>query len=143
LAANWENYTSADMTSFLTCYFTTLPTSGLYRTGLFMKKGVLYVMGLQTKPSIYSSGVSYSYVLAVRILMHYTRTSSYSYKSSYNFRSCPFYLQILFVNVGRWVDNIKMDLREIGWDGMEWIELGHDRDQQRAPVNTVMNLRVP
>jgi hypothetical protein len=43
----------------------------------------------------------------------------------------------------RWVDNIKMDLREIGWDGMDWIELAHDRDQWRALVNTVMNLRFP
>jgi hypothetical protein len=43
----------------------------------------------------------------------------------------------------RWVDNIKMDLREIGWDGMEWIELAQDRDQWRDLVNTVMNLRVP
>jgi hypothetical protein len=43
----------------------------------------------------------------------------------------------------RWVDNIKIDLREIGWDGMDWIELAQDRDQWRALVNTVMNLRVP
>jgi hypothetical protein len=43
----------------------------------------------------------------------------------------------------RWVDNIKMDLREIGWDGMGWIVLAQDRDQWRALVNTVMNLRVP
>jgi hypothetical protein len=43
----------------------------------------------------------------------------------------------------RWVDNIKMDLREIRWDGMEWIELAQDRDQWRALVDTVMNLRVP
>jgi hypothetical protein len=42
----------------------------------------------------------------------------------------------------RWVDNIKMDLREI-WDGRDWIELAQDRDQWRALVNTVMNLRVP
>jgi hypothetical protein len=41
------------------------------------------------------------------------------------------------------VDNIKMDLREIGWDGMDWIDLAHDRDRWRALVNTVMNLRVP
>jgi hypothetical protein len=40
----------------------------------------------------------------------------------------------------RWVDNIKMDLREIGWDGMDWIDLAQDRN---ALVNTVMNLRVP
>jgi transcription termination factor 2 len=43
----------------------------------------------------------------------------------------------------RWVDNIKMDLREIGWDGMDWIDLAQDRDQWRALVNMVMNLRVP
>jgi hypothetical protein len=43
----------------------------------------------------------------------------------------------------RWVDNIKMDLREIGWDGMEWIDLAQDRDQWTAPVNTVLKLRVP
>jgi hypothetical protein len=42
-----------------------------------------------------------------------------------------------------WVDNIKMDLREIGWDGMDWIDLAQDRDQRRALVNTIMNLRVP
>jgi hypothetical protein len=41
----------------------------------------------------------------------------------------------------RWVDNIKMDLREIGWVGMDWIKLAQDRDQWRALVNTVMNLR--
>jgi hypothetical protein len=43
----------------------------------------------------------------------------------------------------RWVDNIIMALIEIGWDGMDWIELAQDRDQWRALVNTVMNLRVP
>jgi hypothetical protein len=43
----------------------------------------------------------------------------------------------------RWVDNIKMDIREIGWDGMDWISLAEDRDQWRALVNTVMNLQVP
>jgi hypothetical protein len=36
-----------------------------------------------------------------------------------------------------------MDLREIGWDGMDWIDLAQDRDQWRALVNTAMNLRVP
>jgi hypothetical protein len=41
------------------------------------------------------------------------------------------------------VDNIKMDLREIGWDVIDWIDLAQDRDQWRALVNTVMNLRVP
>jgi hypothetical protein len=39
----------------------------------------------------------------------------------------------------RWVDNIKMDLREIGWGGMDWIDLTQDRDQRRFLVNTVMN----
>jgi hypothetical protein len=43
----------------------------------------------------------------------------------------------------RWVDNIRMDLREIGWDGMDWIDLAQDRDQWRTLVNTGMNLRVP
>jgi hypothetical protein len=43
----------------------------------------------------------------------------------------------------RWVDNIKMDLREIGWDGMDWIDLAQYRDQWRGLVNAVMNLRVP
>jgi hypothetical protein len=43
----------------------------------------------------------------------------------------------------RWVDNIKMDLTEIWWDGMDWIGLGQDRDKWRVLVNTVMNLRVP
>jgi hypothetical protein len=42
----------------------------------------------------------------------------------------------------RWLDNIKTDLREIGWDGMDWIDLAENRDQWRALVNTVMNLRV-
>jgi hypothetical protein len=41
------------------------------------------------------------------------------------------------------VDSINVDLREIGWDGMDWIDLAQDRDQWRVPVNTVMNLRVP
>jgi hypothetical protein len=48
----------------------------------------------------------------------------------------------------RWVDNIKMDLREIGWDGvywigLDWIDMAPDRDQWRALVNTVLNLQVP
>jgi hypothetical protein len=43
----------------------------------------------------------------------------------------------------RWVDNIKMDLREIGSDEVDWIDMTQDRDQWRAPVNTVLNLRVP
>jgi hypothetical protein len=43
----------------------------------------------------------------------------------------------------RWVNNIKMYLGEIRWDGRDWIELAQDRDQWRALVNTVMNLRIP
>jgi hypothetical protein len=43
----------------------------------------------------------------------------------------------------RWVDSIKIDIREIGWGGMDWIDLIQDRDKWRALVNTVMNLRVP
>jgi hypothetical protein len=42
-----------------------------------------------------------------------------------------------------WVDNIKTDLREIGWDDSDWIDLAQDRDQWRALVNTVMKLQVP
>jgi hypothetical protein len=41
------------------------------------------------------------------------------------------------------VDNIEMDLREIGWDGMDWIRGAEDRNQWRTRVNTVMNLQVP
>jgi hypothetical protein len=43
----------------------------------------------------------------------------------------------------RWDDNIKKDLREVGCGGMDWIGLAQDRNQWRALVNTVMNLRVP
>ena len=43
----------------------------------------------------------------------------------------------------RWEDNIKMDLQEIRYGGMDWIELVQDRDRWRRLVNTVMNLRVP
>jgi hypothetical protein len=43
----------------------------------------------------------------------------------------------------RWVDSIKIDRREMGWDGMNWINLAVVRDQWRALVNTVMNLQVP
>jgi hypothetical protein len=43
----------------------------------------------------------------------------------------------------RWVDNIKMDLLEIGWGGVDWIALTPDRDKWRTLVNAVMNLRVP
>jgi hypothetical protein len=40
-------------------------------------------------------------------------------------------------------NNIKMDLREIEWDDMDWIDVAQDRDQWSIYVNTVMNLRVP
>jgi hypothetical protein len=43
----------------------------------------------------------------------------------------------------RWEDNIKMDLQEVGWRGMDWIDMAQDRDRWRALVNAVMNLRVP
>jgi hypothetical protein len=43
----------------------------------------------------------------------------------------------------RWVDNIKIDLRAIGWDGVDWIDLAHDRDEWNALLKTKMNLRVP
>jgi hypothetical protein len=43
----------------------------------------------------------------------------------------------------RWEDNIKMDLREIGFGDVDWIHLARDRDTWRAVVNTVMNFRVP
>jgi hypothetical protein len=43
----------------------------------------------------------------------------------------------------RWVDNIKIDLREIEWDSMDWIDLAEDRDRWRALLNTIINFRVP
>jgi hypothetical protein len=42
-----------------------------------------------------------------------------------------------------WVDNIRMDLREVGWSDVDWIGLAQDRNRWRALVNTVLNLRVP
>jgi hypothetical protein len=42
-----------------------------------------------------------------------------------------------------WLDNIKIDLREIGWDGMDWIDLAEDTDHWRTLVNTVMCLPFP
>jgi hypothetical protein len=41
-----------------------------------------------------------------------------------------------------WEDNIKMDVREVGWEGADWIDLAQDRDRWRALVYKVMNLRV-
>jgi hypothetical protein len=43
----------------------------------------------------------------------------------------------------RWVDNIKMDLFDIGWGGVDWIGLAQDRDRWRTLVNSVMNIRIP
>jgi hypothetical protein len=43
----------------------------------------------------------------------------------------------------RWVNNIKIDLREIGWDGVDWIDKTQDRDHCRALMNTVMNIQIP
>jgi hypothetical protein len=45
--------------------------------------------------------------------------------------------------IRRWVDNIKMEFTEISWGSMDWIDRVEDRDQWRALVNTVMNLRFP
>jgi hypothetical protein len=44
-------------------------------------------------------------------------------------------------DIGGWT--ISMDLREIGWDGLDWLDMAQDRDQWRDLVNTVLNLRVP
>jgi hypothetical protein len=41
-----------------------------------------------------------------------------------------------------WVGSMKMDLREIGWDGVDWFDMAQDRNQWRALVNTVLNFRV-
>jgi hypothetical protein len=43
----------------------------------------------------------------------------------------------------RWEDNIKMDLQEVKWEDMDWIDLAYDEDRWRALVNAVMTLRVP
>jgi hypothetical protein len=43
----------------------------------------------------------------------------------------------------RWLDNIRMDLVEVGWGDADWIGMGQDRDRWRALVNSVLNLRVP
>jgi hypothetical protein len=41
------------------------------------------------------------------------------------------------------MDNIKMDLREIGWDGVDWIDLAQDRGEWMALLKTIMNLGIP
>jgi hypothetical protein len=43
----------------------------------------------------------------------------------------------------KWVDNIRIDLGEVGWDDVDWISLANDRNRWRALVNSVLNLRVP
>jgi hypothetical protein len=43
----------------------------------------------------------------------------------------------------RWEDNIKMDLQEVGWGSMDWIDLAQNRDRSQAPVNTLMKLKIP
>jgi hypothetical protein len=43
----------------------------------------------------------------------------------------------------RWKGNIRMDLREVGWEGVEWMHRAQDRDQLRALVNAIMNLQRP
>jgi hypothetical protein len=43
----------------------------------------------------------------------------------------------------RWENDIKMDLREIGWGGVDWTDLARDRDQWKTILNTEMNLRIP
>jgi hypothetical protein len=43
----------------------------------------------------------------------------------------------------RWVDNIRMDLGEVGWSDVDWIGLAQDRDRWRALGNSVLNLQVP
>jgi hypothetical protein len=53
------------------------------------------------------------------------------------------YARLWQENLKTWEDNIRMDLREIGWEGVDWMRLAEDRDQWRAVVNTVMNFQVP
>jgi hypothetical protein len=43
----------------------------------------------------------------------------------------------------RWVDNIRMDLEEVGWGDVDWIDLAQDSNRWRAVVNSALNLRVP
>jgi hypothetical protein len=52
-------------------------------------------------------------------------------------------MHLMICLLKRWEDNTKMDFREVGWGGIDWIDLAQDRDRWRTLVNTVMNLRVP
>jgi hypothetical protein len=58
-----------------------------------------------------------------------------------------FHLILTFVIPGRprrrWVDNIRMDLGEVGWGDVDWIGLAQDRNRWRALVNSLLNFRVP
>jgi hypothetical protein len=61
----------------------------------------------------------------------------------YLFGGKPEGKRLLKVQSRRWLDNIKIDLIDIEWGGMDWIDLAQDRDQWRTLLNTVMNLQVP
>jgi hypothetical protein len=61
------------------------------------------------------------------------------YSLSYHACICGF-TQVCLVELRR---SSFSDLREIGWDGVDWIDMGQERDQWRALVNTILNLRVP
>jgi hypothetical protein len=76
-----------------------------------------------------STNVLTRILILIKIMEHTARN-----KTTYKTTPCP---------RRRWVKNIKMDLREIGWNGMDWMDLAQDRDQWRSLVNTEMNLRVP
>jgi hypothetical protein len=45
--------------------------------------------------------------------------------------------------LGRWVNNIRLDLGEVGWSDVDWIGLAQDRDRRRTLVDSLKNLRVP
>ena len=81
---------------------------------------------------------------------------SFSYLYSAGLNSDIDYLSSLFIDVGkpegkrplgrprrRWVDNIRLDLQEVGCGHVDWIGLAQDRDRWRTLVSAVMNLRVP
>jgi hypothetical protein len=52
------------------------------------------------------------------------------------------YFEIDVIPRPRWDDNIRLDLGERGWEGVDWMRLTQDRDQWRALINTVINLKV-
>jgi hypothetical protein len=60
-----------------------------------------------------------------------------------NFSQKPEGKRPLVIPKRRWEDNIGMDLRELGWEGVDLLHVAQDRDKWRAVVNTVMNLRIP